>query len=119
MADTMEFSGLVALSAQSIEGAGVAAIVIGIAVSVVRAAVRALHTRDWRDAYRQLRQGIGHAILLGLELLVGADIIRTVAESPTLQTVSVLGVIVLIRTFLSVTLERELKVEARRAAPER
>jgi uncharacterized membrane protein len=58
--------------------------------------------------YRQYRQQLGRSILLGLELLVAADIIRTVAVTPTLTSVAVLGGIVLIRTFLSFSLELEI-----------
>ncbi len=54
------------------------------------------------------RRSLGRAILLGLELLVAADIIKTVAISPTLESVAVLGGIVLIRTFLSFSLELEI-----------
>ena len=68
-----------------------------------------LRQRDLAARYTQLRQRVGRAILLGLEVLVGGDIIRTVAEEPTLQSVAVLGGIVLIRTFLSFTLEVELQ----------
>jgi uncharacterized membrane protein len=60
------------------------------------------------QAYRQLRQGLGRAILVGLELLVAADIIRTVAVDPTFQSVGVLGLIVVVRTFLSWSLEVEV-----------
>ena len=58
--------------------------------------------------YRRFRQEVGRAILLGLELLVAADIIRTVAISPTLESVAVLSVIVLVRTLLSFSLEVEV-----------
>jgi uncharacterized membrane protein len=58
--------------------------------------------------YRRLRQQLGRTILLGLELLVAADIIRTVAITPTVQSVVVLAGIVLIRTFLSFSLELEI-----------
>jgi uncharacterized membrane protein len=58
--------------------------------------------------YRRFRQEVGRAILLGLELLVAADIIRTVAISPTLESVAVLSGIVLVRTFLRFSLEVEL-----------
>ena len=67
-----------------------------------------LRHQDQDDVYRGYRRGIGKAILLGLELLVAADIIRTVAVSPTLESVAVLGLIVLVRTFLSFSLEVEL-----------
>jgi uncharacterized membrane protein len=61
------------------------------------------------DRYRALRQRLGRAILLGLELLVAADIIRTVAVTPTFTSAGVLGIIVVIRTFLSFSLEVELE----------
>jgi uncharacterized membrane protein len=61
------------------------------------------------DQYRIFRQRLGRAILLGLELLVAADIIRTVAVTPTFTSAGVLGVIVVIRTFLSFSLEVELE----------
>ena len=60
------------------------------------------------DVYRTFRRQLGRAILLGLELLVAADIIRTVAITPTLESVAVLAGIVLIRTFLSWSLELEI-----------
>jgi uncharacterized membrane protein len=88
------------------DGAGVLVIVLGLAIAVVRFAVSG---RKVPDGYRQLRQDLGRGILLGLEFLVAADIIRTVAVTPTLQGVLVLGVIVLIRTFLSMALQVELE----------
>ena len=60
-------------------------------------------------SYSQLRQAVGKAILLGLELLVAADIISTVVTTPTLLSVSILGLIVLIRTFLSISLQVEVE----------
>ena len=60
------------------------------------------------SAYQNLRQSLGRSILLGLEVLVAADIIRTVATDPTFENVGVLALIVLIRTFLSLSLEVEL-----------
>jgi hypothetical protein len=70
---------------------------------------RGLAGADRFDAsYRQLRQSIGRGILLGLELLVAGDIIRTVAIEPTLASIEVLAMIVAIRTFLSFSLEVEL-----------
>ncbi len=64
--------------------------------------------RDGGLAYRVMRQSFGGAILLGLEILVAGDLIRTVAVAPALDNVIVLGVIVLIRTFLSFSLEIEI-----------
>jgi uncharacterized membrane protein len=65
--------------------------------------------RGGEDAYVSYRQGIGRAILLGLEFLVAGDIIRTVVVRPTWDSVKVLGLIVLIRTFLSFSLQVELE----------
>ena len=63
---------------------------------------------DGGEAYRNYRRNIGRAILLSLEFLVAGDIIRTVVVAPTLDNVVILGLIVLIRTFLSFALELEL-----------
>jgi uncharacterized membrane protein len=89
-----------------LDGAGAAATVIGAVLAVVAAGRRVL-SRD-PDTYRLFRRQLGRSILLGLELLVAADIIRTVAVTPTLRSVAVLGGIVLIRTFLSFSLELEI-----------
>jgi uncharacterized membrane protein len=88
--------------------AGVLVIAVGVAVATVVFLVRWWRTRRVVDLYRPYRQGVGRAILLGLEFLVGGDIIRTVAVSPTFTSVGVLGLIVLVRTFLSFSLEVEL-----------
>jgi uncharacterized membrane protein len=93
----VELAGLVA------EVAGVALIVAGIVFATVRVAFVQRH-----DRYERYRQDLGRAILLGLELLVAADIVRTVAFTPTMDSVLVLGLIVLIRTFLSWSLALEL-----------
>ena len=90
----------------AIDGAGVLVIVLGLLIATARFAV---YGRQTSDPYRQLRQDIGRGILLGLELLVAADIIRTVAVTPTLQGVLILGLIIVIRTFLSMALEVELE----------
>ncbi len=89
-----------------IDGAGVLAILIGLILATLRFAAT-----GWRktDGYRQLRQDLGRGILLGLEFLVAADIIRTVAVTPTLEGVLVLALIVLVRTFLSMALQVELE----------
>lgn len=90
----------------AIDLAGVAAIVIG----ALAATVIALNTLARRKGpvYVPFRRSLGRSILLGLELLVAADIIKTVALTPTLESVAVLGGIVLIRTFLSFSLELEV-----------
>jgi uncharacterized membrane protein len=102
----MEFRDIVEFVGKIIDGAGVAAIVIGAIAASVYALVRLL--RKQRPVYRPYRRFLGRSILLGLELLVAADIIRTVAITPTLDSVAVLAAIVLIRTFLSFSLELEI-----------
>jgi uncharacterized membrane protein len=88
--------------------------VVGIAVLIIGALLafivylKALHRGDTPTAYSDLRRDLGKAILVGLELLVAADIISSVAINPTFATLGVLGLIVLIRTFLSWSLEVEV-----------
>lgn len=94
------------LVGQVIDAAGVAAIVIG-AVAATIMAGRGLLRRE-PGVYKEFRRFLGRSILLGLELLVAADIIKTVAVTPTLNDVAVLAAIVVIRTFLSWSLELEI-----------
>ena len=94
--------------ARGIEVVGIVILVLGLAVALVSAARRLAAGGAGEEAYRALRTVFGRSILLGLELLVAADIIRTVAVQPSLENVAVLGVIVLIRTFLSFSLEVEI-----------
>ncbi len=89
-----------------IDGAGVFAIILGLVVATVRFVISRHRVKD---PYRTFRRDLGRGILLGLEFLVAADIIRTVAVTPTLNGVLVLALIVLIRTFLSMALEVELE----------
>jgi uncharacterized membrane protein len=104
----MGFAEFVTLAARFFEAAGVGVMVGGAVLAPILVGLRYRGTTP-TQAYRSLRNHLGAAILLGLELLVAADIIRTVAEAPTLRHVVVLGLIVLIRTFLSFTLEVELE----------
>ena len=102
--------GLKELSAYAVhafEIAGIAAIVIGSAAATIAFLGAGRH--PVYDRYRTYRQRLGQAILLGLELLVAADIINTVGVDPTLASVAVLGGVVLIRTFLSFSLEVEIE----------
>jgi len=89
-----------------VDGVGVAVIVVG-AVAAAVAAARA-GVAHQPGIYPMFRRHLGRSILLGLELLVAADIIRTVAVTPTLASVAVLALIVIIRTFLSFSLELEI-----------
>lgn len=103
----MDFEGWIQLTGQTIDAAGVLAIVVGAVVVLVQY-LRSLRA-DPEGAYLRFRHGLGRSILLGLELLVAADIIRTVAVQPTFTSVGVLAIIVAVRTFLSWSLEVELE----------
>jgi uncharacterized membrane protein len=108
MTTIADFNHAVEFVGKLVDWAGVGVIVIGIVVATAIFAARLLHAVAGENSYRRYRQGVGRAILLGLEVLVAADIIRTVGVSPTFKGVGVLAVIVLVRTFLSMTLELEL-----------
>ncbi|WP_342341679.1 DUF1622 domain-containing protein [Microvirga massiliensis] len=92
-----------------IEIAGVAIIVIGAAAATVVFVHGGLVTVGWPAAFLRYRANLGRGILLGLELLVAADIIGTVAVTPSFENLAILGLIVLIRTFLSFSLEVEIE----------
>lgn len=91
-----------------VEVVGVLLILGGGTMATVHFAVR-WFTAGLSDAYRGYRQHLGRAILLGLEFLVAGDIINTVAVDPTFRSVGVLAGIVVIRTFLSFSLEVEIE----------
>jgi uncharacterized membrane protein len=92
-----------------IEVGGIAIIVLGILGASVAVLWQVLRGRSGSEAFSLYRSNLGRAILLGLEFLVAADIINTVAIEPTLQSLLILGGIVLIRTFLSFSLEVEIE----------
>ena len=98
---------LIELSAQVIEMFAVAIIVIAIVHGTIRYLIRI--NQQASDAYQRLKAQLGKALLLGLEFLVAADIIRTVALEPNMQNVMILGLLVLIRTFLSWSLVVEIE----------
>ncbi|MGQ1838941.1 DUF1622 domain-containing protein [Kocuria turfanensis] len=105
----MSFQESMELVGEVVDVAGVVAIVIGAVVASLLAGRELLGRRGGsRDTYVNYRQRLGRSILLGLELLVAADIIRTVAITPTFESVGVLALIVLVRTFLSWSLELEI-----------
>jgi uncharacterized membrane protein len=99
--DIMELIG------RSVDALGVLIIVIGAVVATGR--FLANRQIDFGSSYRAYRQGLGRAILLGLEFLIAGDIIRTVVVAPTLENVLILALIVIIRTFLSMALQLEVE----------
>jgi len=96
-------------AAHIIELIGVAIIGLGAAATLLLFVYQALNKKDLLAAYGEFRSSFGRSILLGLEFLIAADIINTVAVRPTLESVAVLAGIVLIRTFLSFSLELEIE----------
>lgn len=83
-------------------------IVLGALAAVAAAVAGRRGGQEWSAIYDRFRATLARGILLGLEFLVAADIIGTVAVEPTIDNLSVLGLIVLIRTFLSFSLEIEI-----------
>ena len=104
----MEFETLITDSARIVEVAGVAVLLFGALLAALAFGWRLRRGTHFHEAYHGLRADLGRAILLGLELLVIADIIGTVAIKPTFQNLGVLAAIVAIRTLLSFTLELEV-----------
>jgi uncharacterized membrane protein len=104
----MSYDYLIISAAHGIELAGVVVLLFGGLLASGIFIKRLLNQVIFQDAYHELRADLGRAILLGLELLVIADIIGTVAIEPTLKNLGVLAVIVVIRTVLSFTLELEV-----------
>ena len=92
-----------------IEVAGVGIIVMAAVLASVMFVRQGVGVLGWAEAYQGYRANLGRGILLGLELLVAADIIGTVAVTPSFQNLGVLAMIVLIRTFLSFSLEVEIE----------
>jgi uncharacterized membrane protein len=103
-----DFKDVVDFISKVIDAAGVAVVVAGLLLATCVFVLAQRHRSGRGAAYRVYRQQVGKAILLGLEFLVAADIIRTVAVSPSFQGVGVLAVVVAVRTFLSFTLDVEL-----------
>ncbi len=104
----MDFKELITIAGYAIETIGVLIIIAGSAVSSLRFV---LHFRKEPEgfAYRIYRRQLGRSIILGLEFLIAGDIIRTVIVADTLTNITILGLIILIRTFLSFTLYLEVE----------
>ena len=107
----MDIKHTIELIGSAFELAGVAVLVIGSILALVRSIVSLIRLRDGPAAYRHLRLYLGRSIVVGLELLIAADIVRSVAIDPTFTSVGVLALIVLVRTFLSWSLEVEINGE--------
>ena len=104
----MEFKDLISIAGYAIETIGVLVIIVGIAISSLRFLAR-FRAEPEGVAYAMYRRQLGRSIILGLEFLIAGDIVRTVIVADTLTNVTILGLIVLIRTFLSFTLHLEVE----------
>src|SRR5271169_6704105 len=107
--ETSAFTQAMDYVAQGFEALGATILIVGVLWSIVLAVLAWRRSGQPVRGYTAMRQAFGGTLLLGLEVLVAADLIRTVAVAPTLDNVLVLGLIVLIRTFLSFSLEIEIE----------
>jgi len=105
----MTFIEFMERAAELFEVLAVVVLIAGMVGSLIYFGVEWRRSRDVRCGFALLREFFGGVLLLGVEILVAADLIRTVAVSPTLESVGVLALIVLIRTFLSFSLETEIE----------
>ena len=103
--NNMEF--YIEMVAKTIEAIGIVVIFIGLLYSL-SVYVKELIKRK-KNCYGTLRKSLGKFILLGLEILIAADIVATVVTTPSLRSVTILGIIVLIRTFLSLSIQVEIE----------
>ncbi len=104
----MGFKGMISIIGYGIETTGVVVIVAGIAAATFTF-VKSFRLQGEGVAYRVYRQQLGRSIILGLEFLVAGDIIRTVVVGGTLENIAMLGLIILIRSFLIFTLHLEVE----------
>ena len=104
----MKFIELISIAGYSIEAVGVLVVILGSCISSVTF-IRTFRQLPEGIAYHTYRKQLGRSIILGLEFLIAGDIVRTVVVADTLENVAVLGLIILIRTFLSVTLHLEVE----------
>lgn len=105
----MDFEEVISVGVRFVEAVGAAIMVLGGAGAFIAAVPQALRAETRPHAFLALRRNLGRAILLGIEVLIVADIIRTILVEPTVESVLVLGAIVLIRVVLSFSLEVEME----------
>ena len=104
----MTYDGTIEGVVKVVEAVGVVVMVAGGAAAFVAVVPAVLDPVRRPNAYQQLRRNLGRVILLGLEILIVGDIVRTIVVEPTLESVAVLGLIVVIRIVLSFALEVEI-----------
>lgn len=101
------FSHIIELTVQGIELVAVAILALGVAFVLIRAVVSLVGGTSMMSVYSTIREGLGRVLLVGLEVLIAADIIATVALELSIRNITALGLVVLIRTFLSWAIEVE------------
>jgi len=104
----MHFEELVSIAGYAIEASGVLVVMLGSLLASYRF-MRSYRALPEGVAYTSYRRQLGRSIILGLEFLIAGDIIRTVVVDNTIESIVMLGLIVLIRTFLSMTLHLEVE----------
>jgi uncharacterized membrane protein len=104
----MSFTELMERAVEAFEAVGVVILIIGSALALVRYVVELARHTPTIEAFGDLRANLGRGILLGLEILVVADIIRTIVVTPTLESAATLGLIVLVRIVLSFAIDVEV-----------
>ncbi|MEQ9465560.1 MAG: DUF1622 domain-containing protein [Haliea sp.] len=104
----MEFTQIISLFAYGTEAVGVLVVLVGASYSSV-VFVRHFNKVPEGVAYHTFRRQLGRSIILGLEFLIAGDIMQTIIVDATWQNVAVLGLVILIRTFLSMTLHLEIE----------
>ncbi len=105
----MELEPVFGVVAVAFEVIGAASIIIGFLIAVVLGVRSLLRGEGGTAAFQVLRTTLGGAILLGLEVLVAADLVRTITSKPSLEDAVILGIIVLIRTILSMSIQIEIE----------
>jgi uncharacterized membrane protein len=104
----MQFTEIISIAGYTIEAVGVLVIVVGSCISSI-VFIRTFRILPEGIAYRTYRRQLGRSIILGLEFLIAGDIVRTVIVADTLENVAILGLIILIRSFLGITLHLEVE----------
>jgi uncharacterized membrane protein len=104
----MSVEGVFTTVAVVFEVIGATAMIVGFVIAIVLGARALARGEGGQTAFQVLRTTLGGAILLGLEVLVAADLIRTITSKPSLEDAVILGVIVLIRTILSMSIQIEI-----------
>ncbi len=104
----MDFRHVMDQAVRAFESVGVLILIVGSVLALIRYVVELARRTPTIQAFQDLRANLGRGILLGLEILVVADIIRTIVVSPTLESAATLGLIVLVRILLSFAIDMEV-----------